>query len=241
MPAGKAVPERVLVRLVGDDDDRLHALGLEQPRHLRHGEVGGLHLLPAGHGDGVVVEDLEGDVGTGGLGGPDRQRARMVEGAVADILEHVLALAERRLPQPGGTLAAHLGEAGRLAAHPGGHEVAADPGRRHRALGHPGRAVVRAAGTEPGQAHQGRRVAGQHRTPPLQLRQQRPQLEVAGPGHDPPGQGHCHLQGVELAVRLEEDAARPRPPCRSRAAAAGRCRAAPWPGSRSARASPRPR
>ena len=35
----------------------------------------------------------------------------MVEGAVADVLEDVRPRAERRLAQPGGALAAHLGEA----------------------------------------------------------------------------------------------------------------------------------
>ena len=84
----------------------------------------------------------------------------MVEGAVADVLEDVRTGAERRLAQPGGALAAHLGEAPRVAVHPLDHEVAADAGQRLGALGHVGRAAVRAAGAEIGQPRHGRHVAG---------------------------------------------------------------------------------
>ena len=45
-----------------------------------------------------------------------------------------------------------MGEAQRLAPHPLNHVVATDPGIGARALGHHGRAVVRAAGAEPRQA-----------------------------------------------------------------------------------------
>ena len=152
--------ERIAAGVVGDHRDVRHALRLEQARDRRHVEVAGLHLLAAGHGDGVVVEDLEGDVGPGRLGGTDGQRAGMVEGAVADVLEDVRPGGERRLAEPGGPLAAHLGEAARVAVHPLDHEVAADPGQRLGALGHVGRAAVRAAGAEIGQPRQGRDVAG---------------------------------------------------------------------------------
>ena len=76
----------------------------------------------------------------------------MVVGAVAQVGEDVLGLGERRLADPGRALAAHLGEGHGLAVHPLNHVVAADAGQRPAALGHPGRAVVRAAGAEIGDA-----------------------------------------------------------------------------------------
>ena len=65
--------------LVGDDRDLLDPLRAQQAGDRRHVEVAGLHLLAAGHGDRVVVEDLEGDVGARRHGRADRQRARVVE------------------------------------------------------------------------------------------------------------------------------------------------------------------
>ncbi len=67
-------------------------------------------------------------------------------GAVADVLEDMLALAERRLADPRRAFAAHVADGHGVAlGHEGGHAVAADARHRHRAFGHDGRAIVRAA------------------------------------------------------------------------------------------------
>ena len=54
----------VFVRLVGDDGDALDAFGAHLPGDHVDGEIA-LVRLAAGHRDGVVVEDLVGDVGAG--------------------------------------------------------------------------------------------------------------------------------------------------------------------------------
>ena len=84
----EAAAGRILVRLVADDGDALHALGSELVGDHRHVERP-VHRLAAGHRHGVVVEDLVGDVDVGGDAGADRQQAGMVVGAVAEILEDV--------------------------------------------------------------------------------------------------------------------------------------------------------
>ncbi|KGW49100.1 hypothetical protein Y049_2352 [Burkholderia pseudomallei MSHR684] len=68
--------------------------------------------------------------------------------AVAEILEHVARVREHRMRGPVDALAAHLDQARRVALHPRGHEVAADPGLRDRAFRHLRRRVVRAARAE---------------------------------------------------------------------------------------------
>ena len=100
---------------------------------LRHGQAAVIGLA-AGHGDGVVEQDLVGDVDAGRDRGADRQVAGMVVGAVAEVLEHVRARGERRLADPVGALAAHLGEARGRAVHPLRHVVAADAGIGARCL-----------------------------------------------------------------------------------------------------------
>ena len=52
------------------------------------------------------------------IAGADRQRAGVEVGAVAEVLEHVLGLGERRLADPGRAFAAHLGEGVGAAVHP---------------------------------------------------------------------------------------------------------------------------
>jgi hypothetical protein len=80
--------------------------------------------------------------------GADGEVAGMIVGAVAEILEHVVALTERRLTDPVGALAAHLGVAERFAVHPLRHEVATNAGIGAAAFRNAGRGVVRAAGAE---------------------------------------------------------------------------------------------
>ena len=138
---------RIFVRLVGDDDDALGAFGRHLARDLRHGEPAVIGLA-AGHRHRVVEQDLVGDVGVRRDRGADRHIAGMIVGAVAEILEDVLAIGERRLADPVGALAAHMRVAERRAVHPLRHVVAADAGIGAHALRHDGRGVVRAARAE---------------------------------------------------------------------------------------------
>jgi hypothetical protein len=71
------------------------------------------------------------------------------EGPVAEVLEQVRHVGERRHADPLRALATHVGHAGGPAlGHRERHAVAADAGGGHRALGHEGRAVVRAPRAE---------------------------------------------------------------------------------------------
>ena len=142
---------RIFVGLVGDDDDALGAFGCDLARHLRHRQAAVIGLA-AGHRHRVVEQDLVGDVGVGGDGGADRHVAGMVIGAVAEILENVVAVGERRLADPVGAFAAHMGVAERRAVHPLRHVMAADARIGAHAFRHHGRRIVRAAGAEIGNA-----------------------------------------------------------------------------------------
>ena len=146
-PGRPCRPGRIFVRLVGHHDDALGALGGDLARDLRHGEAAVIGLA-AGHGHGVVEQDLVGDVGVGGDRRADRHVAGMVVGAVAEVLEDVIALGERRLADPVRALAAHLRVAERRAVHPLRHVVAADAGIGAHPFRHHGRGIVRAARAE---------------------------------------------------------------------------------------------
>ena len=148
-PRREAWGEWVFFRLVGDHDDSDSALGGDLAADLRHGELA-IDGLAAGHGDGVIVEDLVGDVDLGGDGRPDRHQARMVVGAIPDILEDVLSLGKRRLADPARPLAAHLGVADIIPVHPLRHVMAADARARDAAVGDAGGRVVWAARAEIG-------------------------------------------------------------------------------------------
>ena len=65
---------RVFLRFVGDDGDLAHALGAELIGDDGHVQRP-IDRLAAGHGHGIVVEQLVGDVHIGGHGGADRQAA----------------------------------------------------------------------------------------------------------------------------------------------------------------------
>ncbi len=133
--------------LVAHDHHGLHALGRELLRDAGHREVS-LDGLTAGHRDRVVEQDLVGHVHARGDGRADREHARVRVGAVAEVLEHVLRVRERRLADPGRALAAHLRVGHRAAVHPRGHVMAADAADRAAAVRHPRRRVVRAARAE---------------------------------------------------------------------------------------------
>ena len=136
--AGRQEALRILLGLVSDDDELLDAFGQDLGRHLADRQAA-VQRLAAGHGDGVVVEQLVGDVDAGRHRGADRQAAGVDVGAVAEVLEHVTAARERRFPDPVGALAAHVRPALGGAVHPLRHVVAADAGVGARAFGHNGR------------------------------------------------------------------------------------------------------
>ncbi len=148
MPRGKSSASKRLVRYDGNALDALRA------HHVcdsfdGHGAV---DRLPAGHRDGIVEKDLERDIGFRGNGLAYRQRTRVIEGAVAQILKRMAAAVEHRARNPVHAFAAHLDQAVGVALHPVGHEMTADAGQCLRAFGHFRRRVVRAAGAEVGDA-----------------------------------------------------------------------------------------
>ncbi len=141
----EGIAARVLVRLVADQGDALDALVEDLPAELVDAQLA-VDRLATGHGHGIVVENLVGDVDTCCDGGAHRQAAGVEVGAVTEVLEHVRGVGERRLADPVDTLAAHLGKGLGASVHPLHHVVTADAGRGAAALGHLGRTVVRAAG-----------------------------------------------------------------------------------------------
>ena len=157
-PVGEVGAHRILVRLVGDDHDLLGAFGRDLLGDLGHRQRPVMRLA-AGHGDGVVEQDLVGDVDARRRGLADRHQAGMVVGAVAQILEDVIVGAERRLADPRHAFAAHVGDQRRAPfGHPDRHAVAADAGHGTAAVGDARRRVVRAARAEVRRArHLGRR------------------------------------------------------------------------------------
>ena len=88
--------------------------------------------------------------------GLDGELAGVEVGAVADVLDEVIALEEVGHPDPLHALVAHAAEtadvADALLVHQQRHRVAADAGADQRALGNLGAAVVRAARAEEGRA-----------------------------------------------------------------------------------------
>ena len=76
----------------------------------------------------------------------------MIKGAIANILEHMLAVRETGLTDPVCPLAAHMGEAFNLAIHKLGQPVAANTSIAARPLGQDSRAVMRTTGTKIGGA-----------------------------------------------------------------------------------------
>src|SRR5215207_959633 len=159
----------VAARVLGGNDDPPHAFELEPARQVPHAQLD-LDVLAAGHGDVLVVEQLVGDVHAGRDGRAHRERARVVEGAVAEVLHQMAVVGERRHADPLRALAAHLRDAGDLALALGvqqHHRVAADPGAHERALRRLYGAVVRAAGAEERRALRHRQL----RRPSLDLRQ----------------------------------------------------------------------
>ena len=143
---GQAFGASVFVRLVGDHHDALGAFGAHALGDLDHAVALGplAHLLAAGHGHRVVVQNLVGNVHARCNRLAHRQQAAVEIGAVTQVGEYVLVVGKGLLADPGHALTAHLGEARGGAVHPNAHEMAANAGHGARALGHLGAGVVRA-------------------------------------------------------------------------------------------------
>ena len=129
---------------------------------LRHGQDAGRGLA-AGHSDVPVIQQFEGDVDLRRDAGLHGERPRMEVSAIAQILEDVFALAERRHADPGYAFATHL--RGELIAAPGlGHQDSHAMTAGAAAGGLPGQeqrgAVVRTTGAEVRHAHRRRGTAG---------------------------------------------------------------------------------
>ena len=150
--------DRILARIVAHQGDAFDALGADLAADAPRRDVAVVRLA-AGHGDGVVVENLVGDGGLGRDGMADRQIARMEIGAVAQILEGVRRVGEVAGTDPGGALGAHVGKGLGVALHADGQRMAADTGQCHRTVGDFRRSVVRAAGAEVGHAGHARFIA----------------------------------------------------------------------------------
>ena len=120
----------IFVRLVGDDGDALDALGAHLPGDHVDGQAAFMRLA-AGHGDGVVVEDLVGDVGVGRRarsGSPARRngcRCRRRDSGRCGRASRTAPGRPIARPRRPSAVKPTV-----VAVHPQRHEVAADAGAR---------------------------------------------------------------------------------------------------------------
>ena len=193
----------ISVGIVGNECDALDTFGANLPRN-RINRQPALMRLPAGHRNGVVIEDLVGYVRVRRESEADRQSARVIICAVSEILEEMRARGKWRLADPLRALPAHLREALGLPVHPERHVGTTDPGRGNGTLRHIGRRVVRAARAKMRCTPRHIGHAGQHR---LELPQPLdPAIELLGMAHDLQNalpDGHSDLVGIERATDRE--------------------------------------
>ena len=190
--------------VVGHQHQLAHPLRRHLPGDGVHGEAAVMGL-PASHGDRVVVEDLVGHVHARPDGEANGQYARVVIGAVADVLEHMAARGEGRLAHPVGALAAHLGEALGGAVHPLDHVMAADARIGAHALGHLGGGIVRTARAEIGRALGGLLGLVQHGLRLLHPRQIAGEIHILRKARRKPlAQGDGDVIGVQRIFGREE-------------------------------------
>ena len=141
----------VFFGFVGHHHNALRAFGPHAHGDLQHAVTLGplAHLLAAGHGYRVVVQNFVGDVHASGNALANGQNAAVKISAIAQVGKNMVFVAERLLACPWHAFTAHLREADGAAVHPHAHEMATNAGHRTRAFGHLGRGVVRTARTEP--------------------------------------------------------------------------------------------
>ena len=136
MPAGHAVPLGYLCGSSVTSAMRFAPSAATCRAILSTREVA-LDRLAAGHGDGVVVEDLVGDVDAGGRRGADRERCRNgCRCRRRDSGRRGRGVENGASPIQLAPSAAHLGEALGVAVHPQRHVVAADAGIGAASLRH---------------------------------------------------------------------------------------------------------
>ena len=151
---------RVVPRgIIGHHRDFLHPFGMKLCGDVRRRDAAiegfAFNGLAAGHRNRTVEQHLVGDVYARGDTGPDRQQPRVEIGAIAEVLEDVIHLHKRRLPDPRRTFAAHVVQRDRVpVGQPCGEAMAPDTAHRHRTLGHAGGSVMRTARAEARHAHQ---------------------------------------------------------------------------------------
>src|SRR6266581_7985007 len=196
----------IFPRLVGDDDQPLDAGGCDLAGDLRHAQPAFVGLA-AGHRHRVVEQDLVGDVDARDDRRAQRQIARMIVGAVAEVLEHVAAVRERGFADPIGALAAHLGVAEGGAIHPLRHEMATDPRIGAHALRHHRRGIVRTAGAEVRRAGRHVRHLGERALALLEPGDLRRQRLVAAALEQPLADADGDVVGIERAFDREQPVA----------------------------------
>ena len=125
-----------LRRLVAQNERFLDPFGFERTDQFRNRHRA-VDFLRSSHRDHAVVENLEGDVRARGDRLANRQSSRMKERAVAQVLEQVGHVGERRHPDPLDPFAAHVGDPDRGSIHHHRHRVTADPGTGDGALDSP--------------------------------------------------------------------------------------------------------
>ena len=126
---------RIALQIVRGHDNAPHPFSFEGSGEgwNRHGTI---NLLTTSHAHRTVVEDLEGDVALCRHSLTNGQGARVEEGTITKILEHVGHGAEGGNPNPLCALATHVTESDRIPPHAVNQSVAADPTASHRAFGY---------------------------------------------------------------------------------------------------------
>src|SRR5260221_2376718 len=194
---------RIFFRLVSDNRDFLRAFAMHLQRDLRHRERA-VDMLPAGHRDLVVVENLLGDIHTRSGGSTHRQQSGMVISAVADVLEHMRCFDERCFADPACTLTAHLRIAGGAAIHELRHEVTANARQRARTFGYEGAGIVRTAGTEVRRPIH-RRLLRDPRFQTFLLCDARAQLRIVDARQQPASDRNRDLVGIQRGIGAKQD------------------------------------
>ena len=189
-------------RVLAHHDDPGHALGGHGLAQVRHVELPG-RVLPAGHRDHAVVEDLEGHGHPGRHRGAHGQAAGVEERPVAHVLHEVRDVGERRAADPLRALAAHLVVGHGAAVQPHDHGVAAHAAAHRRARAREGGPVVRAAAAEGGRAGRGVRDDGQPGALLLRMSGRNDQRR-GQPLFQPPGQQRAQPVGGQLAADRDQ-------------------------------------
>ncbi len=151
---GKLIACAVLLGFVGHDGDAFDSFVIGLVGNLVNVQLP-VDRLPASHGDGVIEQQLVGDVDAGAHGRPDCQRSRMEVRAVPEVLKNMPGFDKGLLTDPGHSFTTHLAKGIGLSVHPGDHIVAAYAALSTTALGDFGGRIVRASRAKIGDALHG--------------------------------------------------------------------------------------